>query len=687
VRGREPASNRDDPDGRADRNDRADQDDRPSAPDERRSSHPRALWLRQLAQVRSMPVAWLPVVRSGISIAVPLGGGLAIGQPALGLLGSIGTIPVMMGDPGGPYRLRLPRVTFAVLTQAFGFLIGGIVRDQGWVTAAAVTAVGGFAVLISVIGATASRAMLFMTIFTIVSSGRMFPGPIWLVPAIVAIGGCFALTLTALESLWDRRTSQREPVANVYRAIARQLRVSDLRQKGEDARQELTQTLNSAYDGVFSLRISAGGRTFTTHRLAVALLEATPLIEATVALTYARRRVPRAAIDAVNQLADAILSGDTPEAPPRLDSPGMEPLESALQSASRALSDPSARQPQDLTQPPVPRRIQIMLTRVIAGSGTWLMAVRAMLCLAVAEVLTQVVTVNRSYWVALTVAVVIKPDFGSLFARAVQRTIGTAVGVALGAGIVATVPVGPFFLPFLAVFAALLRLSRGRNYALMSVFLSVMIVILVDSATHQGQSLVVARLIDTLLGCGIVLTLGYGLWPGTWRSHLPEQLAATIDSVHDYLTRALGRESVGAESVGAPSQRRHSYRSLADLRATLQQAMSEPPPISTRAATLWPATLALERVTDAITAAVNTLRHQNRAPPRDQVDGLAGDLTELAKAIGNSRPPQQSSAPEPDEALTPLAQEIDTAQTVFGDAIADLHRLQFRPQASRRSDS
>ncbi len=624
-----------------------------------------------------MPVSWLPVARSGISIAVPLGVGLAVEQPALGLLGSIGTIPVMMGDPGGPYRLRLPRVTLAILTAALGFLIGGAVRGQGWVTAAAVTAIGGFAVLISVIGATASRAMLFMTIFTIVSSGRMFPGPIWLVPAIVAIGGCFALALTALESLWDRRTAQRAPVANVYRAIAHQLSVADLPQKGQDARQQLTQTLNSAYDGVFSLRISAGGRTFTTHRLAVALLEATPLIEAAVGLTYVRRAVPRVAIDAVHQLADAVLTGQPPPAAPRLDgSAGMEALESGLRAATRALSDPSARKPEDLAQPPVPRRIQVMLARVVAGSGTWLMALRVMLCLSVAEVLTEVVTINRSYWVALTVVVVIKPDFGSLFARAVQRTIGTAVGVALGAGIVATVPVGPFLLPFLAVFAALLRLSRGRNYALMSVFLSVMILILIDSATHQGESLVVARLIDTLLGCGIVLSLGYGLWPGTWRSHLPEQLAATIKSVHDYLIHALG-----GQSVGAPSQRRHSYRSLADLRATLQQAMSEPPPISNRAATLWPPTLALERITDAITAAANTIRNRNRPPPRDQVDGLADALTDLAAAISTSRAPQPGSGPEPDDPLAPLAQEIDTAQTVFRDAMVNLHRLRRRPES------
>ena len=46
----------------------------------------------------------------------------------------------------------------------------------------------------------------------------------------------------------------------------------------------------------------------------------------------------------------------------------------------------------------------------------------------VAAVISQVLPLQRSYWVVLTVGIILKPDYGSVFARAVQRGVGTVVG-------------------------------------------------------------------------------------------------------------------------------------------------------------------------------------------------------------------------------------------------------------------
>src|SRR3712207_7799262 len=47
---------------------------------------------------------------------------------------------------------------------------------------------------------------------------------------------------------------------------------------------------------------------------------------------------------------------------------------------------------------------------------------------------------SRPYWVLLTVAIVLKPDFGSVFTRAVQRGAGTLLGVLLGSALLAVLP-------------------------------------------------------------------------------------------------------------------------------------------------------------------------------------------------------------------------------------------------------
>ena len=101
--------------------------------------------------------------------------------------------------------------------------------------------------------------------------------------------------------------------------------------------------------------------------------------------------------------------------------------------------------------------------------------------LGLAAVASEVFPLQRSYWVVLTVAIVVKPDNGSVFARALQRGIGTIVGVVLGAVILAAVPYGPWLLFPMAVLAAGLPYGRLRTFGLMATFMTPLIVLLIDS--------------------------------------------------------------------------------------------------------------------------------------------------------------------------------------------------------------
>ncbi|HEX3190936.1 MAG TPA: FUSC family protein, partial [Streptosporangiaceae bacterium] len=148
---------------------------------------------------------------------------------------------------------------------------------------------------------------------------------------------------------------------------------------------------------------------------------------------------------------------------------------------------------------------------------------RLMACMGAAGVVSEVLPLQRSYWVALTVAIVFKPDYGSVFARALQRGIGTVVGAVAGAVLLALVHGAWLLIPF-AVLAALLPFGRSRNYGLLATFLTPLVVVL----------------IDTLIGCAIVLLIGFAPWPMSWYSHLPRQYARAALDVCRYLEEALG---------------------------------------------------------------------------------------------------------------------------------------------------
>lgn len=623
-------------------------------------------WLVRMFRPQPAPVPWEAAGRAAIAVTAPVSLGLVTGHLAAGLVGSVGAVCATNSDRGGAYRLRGVRVGFAVLLGATGFLIGGLVHGRGAATLVVLVAVAVASALISSIGAIASTAGLQFVLFAAIGSGLDLPLLAWQAPLIFLSGGAWTMLLTLTGLLYKRRSPEFAAVSEVYRALAGMLAAVG-QPWVEGARQELTNALNSAYDTMLAVRSRSSGRDPQYRRLMALLNEATPAIEASLLLVRENTTLPREIPRTVSAIADAILHN---REPPRLpDVERYEPAEPGLVTGMRALRaglEPATallagRQTRERLPPGRPgpgERLRNIRERAASGPQTLQWAARFALCMAIAEALPFVVAIERSYWVALTVAVVLKPDFGSVFARALQRGIGTVLGVGLGAVVIAAVPVDPFRLVAVAAFAALLPIMIRRNFALFSASVTPVIILLIGQLSGGDWQIVFERLVDTLIGCAIVLLAGYLLWPGTSQPRVGQHVADTVDDVSGYLRRAAGRDPKDRQVL-----RRRSYRALSDLRTVFQQALTEPPPASRRAAAWWPAIVALERVTDAVTAAV--IRTDGEpAPTAEGAEQLARAMDDLADAVRTGRMPASLPLPE-ERALAGITAEVHTARSVL----------------------
>lgn len=367
------------------------------------------------------------------------------------------------------------------------------------------------------------------------------------------------------------------------------------------------------------------------------LSETTPVVEACVALHNARRRPSRRLIDAVLAVGAAIRV-DGP--PPRLERLGDSALATALRGLCVVLAGETPREPSGRARERARERLTARLDAVRAGPATWQYAARLALCVGIAEVLSRQLHLERSYWVALTVALVLKPDFGSVFARAVLRGGGTVLGVLLGAAVLAVNPRGWALVVLVAVLAALLPIGQARNYGLFSIFVTPLVIVQLDLSMAGSWSLVPARLIDTVAGCAIVLLFGYLLWPGSRTPRIGGQIADVTGTLARYAALALS-----ADPAGRSALRRRTYRDLSDLRVQAQRLISEPSPAGRRAAAWWPAIIGLDRVTDAVTRVAVEL--SDGAPPLGQadVDQVVGAIEEVAAAIRAEREPRDRPLP------------------------------------------
>ena len=634
-------------------------------------------WLVTAMRPKPAPVPWAEMLRAGIAICVPMAAGIASGQRAIGLLIAMGGLLGVVVDNGGAYVRRLRRVgSAAVFGGAAGLTIGSLIHGHGWIAVIALVVVAGISALLSAISDIGSVTGLQLLVYSSLGLGPIGAlRPWWHTALGVVLGTVWALLLTVPGWLLSPRAAEQRSVAAVYHALAAQLRA--IGTPGfTAARRDGTAAMNAAYDTVLTARSTAGGRSEEMRRLVAVLNQANLIAEAASALSLEGNRPSAAVVDALDAAADAIGAGTAPPGLPPVpgESPGAVELRDALAGVARVSSrdwaPPTAR---PVPKPSLADRLGSLADR-LTSPLTRRFAIRLMVCIGVAAVVSEVLPLQRSYWVVLTVAVVLKPDFGSVFARAVQRGLGTITGAVLGAVIIVVVPYGPWLLIPFGLLAALLPYGRSRNYGLMAVFLTPLVVVLIDLLAPGGWRLAEDRLVDTLIGCAIVLLIGYVPWPGSWQAHLPAKFANAISCVSQYLQVALASPpperaqapggGAGARVPGAgtlPNRirlRRQARRGLSDLRAEFERTMSEPRAISRQATAWWPALVGLDEVMDAVTATAVAIEHGAPAPSPAAAAQLAGALDSVATAVQAGVPP--SSPPElpPEEPLQPVTEAV-----------------------------
>ncbi|MGW0559833.1 FUSC family protein [Streptomyces sp. NPDC003016] len=637
-------------------------------------------WLTQGLRPQRAPVPWAAAVRAGIAMAAPLAVGFAVDRPVYGALVSMGALSGVIGDTADAYRMRLLNIAVPQLFGAVGVTLGTLVYGHGWLAVGALTLVALVSGMISTIGAVASVSGLLLLLQAVVGAGLPMPDPWWTAPLLLTLGGLFVLVLTLVA--WPLRggVPERDAVADTYRAAADLLEAAGRDPDTYDTRrQAVTQSLNTAYDLVLARRARDHGRRSPLVRLLAQLNVVVPLVESAPAAHLRRRPLPPEIPAAVRGLADAVADGRAGAAEAGTDLPAPtsqsgRAVDHALRHAAAVVlstdsdaADPYANVDDRLGRPAaLGVRVRRATRNVLLSRASWQYGLRLALCIGLAQALVSLVSVPRSYWVALTVVFVLKPDFGSVFSRAVQRAFGTALGLVVAAAILAELERGWWDVPVMVVLAALIPVFTAKGYAFQTAAITPVILLLSDVLNHQGFGLVLPRLYDSLLGCAISLLAGYLLWPESWSTRVGARLADTVADTAGYVECAFGPPSFQGERL-RQRLRRRLYRDLSVVRSEFQRALTEPPPTGARAAAWWPLVVATERIVDATTAARVRVNHGAQPPGESEVAEVARELRELAEGLraSDTLVEVRTDLPGDDESvLAPLRQEVAAARAV-----------------------
>lgn len=255
-------------------------------------------------------------------------------------------------------------------------------------------------------------------------------------------------------------------------------------------------------------------------------------------------------------------------------------------------------------------------------------AVRLAVVVAVAELIARRLPLDRSYWIVVAAAAVLRPDFTGTFTRGTERALGTCAGVALAGAIVVIAHPAP------GTTVVLVGLLAWAGYATFPAsfaagfgFITAVVVFLINTISPATLAIASARLLDTLVGSAIGL-LAYALWP-TW-SRMParQALAALVNADRAYVDAVLaavisGRRA-GEDEMRSLSRSARLARTSAE--ATVAQSLSEPDTRRIDPERSQGALGTLRRLAQSIHALRLDVQDERRRDPVPELARLAGDL-------------------------------------------------------------
>jgi MFS family permease len=127
-------------------------------------------------------------------------------------------------------------------------------------------------------------------------------------------------------------------------------------------------------------------------------------------------------------------------------------------------------------------------------------------CLVVsAYLLSHALGLLRPYWVPLTVVMVTVYDPFHSMERLAQRAMGSLIGAVLGVLVIASVHDYWVLIGIIMLMAALTPIALARNYGLGVIFITSLVMILLDFGVQQAIAdpwdLAQARMLNTFIGC------------------------------------------------------------------------------------------------------------------------------------------------------------------------------------------
>jgi uncharacterized membrane protein YccC len=613
-------------------------------------------------------------LRNALGVALPVAICIDLGHPAFAVVAGMGALNVAAGDGTDAYRSRATRMLATACLGATAILLGSLIGHDPALSFA-VAALWAFAtgMLVALGTAAADIGMLsLVSLFIYIARPVGIEQAAW--SGVIALGG--GLLQTAFSILpWPLRRfgPERRVIGDFYAALSR----AALMPPDPYGAPLATGQSNLAQEALTAI---ARDHTIEAERYYLLVSQAERIRLTLFSLTRIGERMKReqdgaspAAIvrralesaagllqAVAGQLQDLSLPDSTPAWLEAIQDAalalrgaagsGSPELVSSIRDA-RSQTDALAGQLRaalDLAQGAtpageavstqrealVPWRFQLtnglatLRANLSLDSSACRHAIRLCLCIVIGMTIAGSFSLPRSYWLAMTIALVLKPDFGSTFSRGILRLAGTYVGLLLATVLFHFVsPALPLHVLLIGILVFLQRWVGRGNYGILVVAISAVIVFMLSLTGIAPKDVIAARALNTTIAGALALAI-YWVWPTRERTQVAPALASMLDAYRLYF-QGVSRAYVDRLG-GAPHEvdrlRMNARRSRSNAETSADRLSAEPQ-VDPDLLRLVNAMLAsAHRFIHAVMSLEAGLASSHSAPPREAFRTFSHDL-------------------------------------------------------------
>jgi uncharacterized membrane protein (TIGR01666 family) len=222
--------------------------------------------------------------------------------------------------------------------------------------------------------------------------------------------------------------------------------------------------------------------------------------------------------------------------------------------------------------------LKILRENLTLASSTFRHAIRMSIMMCIGYLIGQTFNIgSHSYWILLTILVILKPGFGLTKQRNFQRLAGTIIGGVVGILILILIRDETVLFVLLLIFMIATYSLIRINYIVSVMFMTPFVLIMFSFFNMNTFEIAQERVIDTLIGSSLAFISSYIILPNWESTHMHAPMRKLLIANYQYIAQALKIISGWQPDVTSYKlARKEMYVATANMGSAFQRLITEP---------------------------------------------------------------------------------------------------------------